>query len=344
MKRLFTSLLLAMLLTASTANATVITATGQGNNESDAEADALRRAVEYAAGMLLKSETVIEKNTILKDKIYTATKGYIRSYEVTKIKKLYNRHFVTVTADVANEPDSKLMNDLTRLGIIEHKMRNPKIAVYLPERHSRYIPDPAAETALINELLNAGFTNVTATDHANIRNTNADFLIIGEAFSESTGDIGRNLPGYQRTNLLSVKARAEAKLYNAKTKQIIATEGTYANAVDVSESIASKKSLAAAGKKLGQYLSEKLLENGSGNRHSFEIQIESQTYEPVNELLAELNILNIKNVNLSRYENGNGTITCSYEGSARELYEELYRIKNKELIEADYNTLKIKIH
>ena len=45
---------------------------------------------------------------------------------------------VTINATVDDYPNSKLMNELTRLGIINVQLRNPKIAVYVPEQHLNY--------------------------------------------------------------------------------------------------------------------------------------------------------------------------------------------------------------
>ena len=50
------------------------------------------------------------------------------------------------------------MSELTRLGIINRQLRDPKIAVVIPEYHIRArVPDPAGETAVINKLIEAGF-------------------------------------------------------------------------------------------------------------------------------------------------------------------------------------------
>lgn len=63
---------------------------------------------------------------------------------------------VTINATVDDYPNSKLMNELTRLGIINVQLRNPKIAVYVPEQHLNYnVGGAGGETTIIENSIGA---------------------------------------------------------------------------------------------------------------------------------------------------------------------------------------------
>jgi len=373
-KRLLFLVLLLSLLCSSIVMAKTVTVSGTGSTAPEAENDALRNAIENAVGVLIDSQTLVEKNVVLHDQIYSHSKGFIRNYTVLDKSQQGGMWTVKVEADVDDSPNSKLMTELTRLGIIDTKLRNPKIAVYIPETHIAYrVPDPAGETAVIKAFVDAGFTNmIAASPKLQVINPNrfawyskpvvqvniedmrnaarffdADIIIMGEAFSEGVGDVGRNLPGRQVTNALSCKARAEAKMYVAKTGQIIAADGKFAAGVDSSEAVASKKALAAAGKLLGEYFVEKLMESGSGNRQGFELIVKGSDFSKVNQVQIALGRVNgIKNVNLSSYDNGTATFSLIYSGAPTTLFKEIQAATdaNLNLVSSAYNSMVISVN
>ncbi len=374
MKKIILFMILAIaLLCNSAVLAKTVTSTGSGSTAPEAENDALRNAIEEAIGVYIDSQTLVEKNVVLNDQIYSQSRGFIRNYTVLSKNQQGMLWTVKVEADVDDTPNSKLMSELTRLGIIDTKLRNPKIAVYIPETHIAYrVPDPAGETAVIKAFVDAGFTNmIAASPKLQVINPNsfawyakpvlqlnvedmrsaarffeADILIIGEAFSEGVGDVGRFLPGNQRTNALSCKARAEAKMYIAKTGQILAADGKYGAGVDASEAVASKKALAAAGQLLGEYFVEKLMESGSGNRQGFELIVKGSDFTKVNMVQSALNrVPSVKNVNLSKYDNGTATFSIMYSGAPQTLFKEIQAATdaNLNLVSSAYNSMVVSV-
>ena len=362
-----------MLLCTNLVLAKTVTSIGAGSTAQEAESDALRNAIEDAIGVYIDSQTLTEKNVVLTDQIYSQSRGFIRNYTVLEKLQQGDLWKVKVESDVDDSPDSKLMSELTRLGIIDTKLRNPKIAVYIPESHIAYrVPDPAGETAVIKAFVDAGFTNmIAASPKLQVINPNsfawyakpvlqlnvedmrnaarffeADIIIMGEAFSEGVGDVGRFLPGNQRTNALSCKARAEAKMYVAKTGQILAADGKYGSGVDSSEAIASKKALAAAGQALGEYFVEKLMESGSGNRQGFELVVKGSDFSKVNMVQSAFaKVPAIKNVNLSSYDNGTATFSLMYSGAPQTLFKEIQAATDADLrlVSTAYNSMVISV-
>lgn len=355
------ALLLSVLL-CSNALAKNITVTGRGMTETEATNDALRSAIENAVGVLVDSETIVANNVVLKDEIYTNTKGLINNYQVVSTQQNVDGWYVTINADVDMNYDSALMNELTKRGIVDNLLRNPKIAVMIPEKHLAYrIPDPAGETAVINAFIAAGFDNMVDISQDRMRYNNpfnlnaddlqalansmqADILVVGEAFSEGVGDVGQFLPRGKRTGTLSCRARVEAKMYIARTGQIIAADGKYGSAVDISEAVASKKALAVAGKEMGEYLSDKLLELAAGSRQRVELVVMTVGYEKLTAIQQALStIKGVKNVDLGSYTDGKGIFTMRYGGSPQTLFAKIKETAecNVELRSSSYNVLTI---
>ena len=349
-----------LLIFSATAFAKNVTVTGTGITPSDAENDALRAAVENTVGVLVDSQTLVQNSMLINDQIYTQSRGFVTDYSVVNREQIASGWRVTINATVDDQPNSKLMNELTRLGIIDVQLRNPKIAVYVPEQHIQYrVPDPAGETAIVKALINAGFSNVievgtrlniskpmsmnAAQMQQAAQTFGADIMIVGEAFSEGVGDVGRWLPGNQTSNMQSCRARVEAKMFIVKTGQIIAADGKYGSAYDNSEAIASKKALAAAGEQMGNYFVEQITGMYT-SRQGVEVVVIGADFSKINLVQSALGKVNrVKNVNLSSYEGGRAVFNVMYGGSPQTLFNELKSLTTADLTlqSLAYNTLTI---
>ncbi|HJA50879.1 MAG TPA: hypothetical protein H9953_06075 [Candidatus Fusicatenibacter intestinipullorum] len=341
-----------------------ITVTGVGITEAEATNDALRNAVETAVGVLVDSTTIVDKNMVLEDKIYAHSRGFINQYSIINKQKMADAWKIMINAEVDLNPNSKLMNELTKYGLIDHILRNPKIAVIINEKNRRYYNQgSAAEIALTNAFIEAGFENMVDISQERIKYYNpfnlnadelhtlassmqADILIVGNAFSEYVGDVGKFLPKRKVTGTLSCRAQVEAKMYFARNGKIIASDTKNASAVDISESVASKKALTAAGNKMGELLSSKLLEFASGNRQPMQLVVISTGYDKLNVVEnALIAVSGVKNVNLNDYTEGKGIFTMHYSGSPKTLFEQLQKHLeynyNIELKSSSYNELTI---
>ncbi|MBR2179621.1 MAG: hypothetical protein IJ862_04405 [Selenomonadaceae bacterium] len=361
MRKVFIMAVALLMLFSGAVFAKNVTVTGQGVTSSEAENDALRMAVEKTLGVLVDSQTLVQNSMVIRDQIYTQSRGFVTNYEVTNRQHTPSGWQVTINADVDDNPNSKLMSELTRLGIIDTRLRNPRIAVYIPESHIQYrIPDPAGETAVVKALTEAGFTNVTEVGSrlsvAKPMNMSAtqmtqaaqklgvDIMIVGEAFSQGMGDAAQWLPGNQTSKMQSCRARLEAKMFIVKTGQIIAADGKYGSAIDSSESLAAKKALASAGKQMGEYFIEQLMTLGSGNRQSMQVVVMGSDFSKINRVQSALaQVRNVSNVNLSSYEGGKGIFSINYSGSPQTLFNELQSIADVDLTlqSISYNVLNI---
>ena len=364
MKRFSILIFIAVLIFSTSVFAKNVTVTGVGATPSEAENDALREAVSNTLGVLVDSNTLVEKNVVIQDQIFTQSRGFVTDYQVVNKQQMSTGEWqVTINAVVDDQPNSKLMNELTRLGIINTQLRNPKIAVYVPEQHLQgRIPDPAGETAIVKSLINAGFSQVTEVgSRLTVSNplkmtaaemTNAakqfgvDIIIVGEAFSEGLGDAAQWLPGNQRSNMQACRARVEAKMFIVRTGQIIAADGKIASGMDVSQAVASKKALSTAGQQMGEYLVQQITGLYT-SQQNIEVVVYGAAFQKINLVQTAIgNVRGVKSCNLSSYEGGKAIFTVQYSGSPQSLFNAIQSstTANIDLQSIYYNTLTIQVH
>jgi hypothetical protein len=123
--------------------------------------------------------------------------------------------------------------------------RLPTVSVAIPEQHfGRPVIDPAAETELSLILKECGFTLVDAKSNAK-----AEVEIVGEAFSERA---------LQKGSLISCKARLEVKARRVADGTLLRVDRQVSVAVDLSEHVAAKSALQAAGREISVRLAPAL--------------------------------------------------------------------------------------
>ncbi|SMC95719.1 hypothetical protein [Sporomusa malonica] len=319
-----------------------VTVQGYGTTRDEAINDALRNAVEQAVGTLVDSQTLVQNAEVVKDEIYTKSRGFVQDWTIVSEQRSAGQTVITARVQVDTNPNSRLMGQLQRLKLIEQGLRDPRIGVIIPEYHiSAPIPDPAGETAVIKKLIEAGFSRmVDARQIQNIRYTNTvksimqgnrddaisfassqglDYIIIGEAFST------RNSYLY---GLVSCGARLEAKIIKADTGEVIATNGLYGTGVHSSEFIAAKMALNEAGEKMGDYMVQQLMAFASNPEKGVQLIVKGITsYNKISILESELKQLRgVKNVYVRGYNGGIVTIDINYTYAPKTLASELEKL------------------
>lgn len=149
--------------------------------------------------------------------------------------------------------------------VATERTQRMRIMVVISETHlGRRIPEPAGETEIIRQFLQAGFRIVDQEQTRHIRDSEqvrqalagdieaaqslgqrygVELLIVGAAMSEKA------LSGGLLGELISARARLEARAVRTDTGDILVADGQVASGVDITEYIAGKKALAEAGKK-----------------------------------------------------------------------------------------------
>jgi hypothetical protein len=317
-----------------------VVAQGTGATRDEAVSDALRNAVEQTLGTLVASETLVENQALVSDQIYVNSKGFINGFSVIdewRGRDIDGYYSVTVRAEVDTAPDSALMRQLEKLNLIRQLLRDPRIAVIIPEYHiNARLIDPAGETEVIKVLTGAGFTRIVdvrrveavksgnaarailSGDIAGARAIGAeygvDYLIVGEAFSEYVGNIANS-------GVYSCRARIEARLIKADTGEIIAAEGFHAGGADITQSTAAKVALRNAGRLLGEYMVDKFLPYAGTLDKGLQITItNAHNFSRVSMLEAELRkVKGVKEIYIREYINGVAVIDINYSGSPQSL-------------------------
>jgi len=316
--------------------AETVTVEGTGQTQEEALHDAFRNAVERAVGIMIDSTTVTQNYAVMKDEIYAKSQGFIRDYQILSQRQQGRQTILSVKVTVDTEPNSKLYSELQRLKIIDTMLRDPRIAVVIPEFHvSDRIPDPAGETAIIRKLTDAGFRRLIDPQRMNqIRYSNSvkaimrgdkkeavniatnlgvDYLIVGEAFSQFAGNV-------LNSGIISCRARVEARLIKADTGEIITAHGTEATGLDITEAIAAKKALNNAGELMGDYMIEKLMAFASNPNKGLQLVVRVTSYSKVNALEEQLKqVRGVSSVYLRDYSGGKAVFDLNYTGTPQTL-------------------------
>ena len=133
----------------------------------------------------------------------------------------------------------------------------PSVAVMVTEQHlSRPAAgDPAAETEIKKVLKEVGF-NVVEADRKTLEKWSKDYSLMGVDIiitGEGISEFGARLGG-----LVSCSARLEVQATERESHKVISSERTTRRAVDLSENIAAKTALQAAGHELAIKTIEKI--------------------------------------------------------------------------------------
>jgi hypothetical protein len=158
-------------------------------------------------------------------------------------------------------PKTEKVND--KIAVLKQKLEGkklPTVAIMISETNANRqaaAPDPVAQTEFKKIFKEVGF-DVIEADKNELEKWTKDFslagvdiVITGEGFSE----FGTRING-----LVSCSARLEAQATKKEDHKIISSQRTTRRAVDLSEAIASKTALQAAGRELAIKTIEKIAE------------------------------------------------------------------------------------
>lgn len=222
------------------------------------------------------SGSVREKN----NKLLIFIKSISVKTGVVKIKYLNTSADVETAAKNTAQKAVELINSLkdqrkpetVQEQLLFPDKKRPSVAVCVPEIHiaSRRLIDPAAENELIKIFIKQKFNVKQLSPQLTIgkgglldnivgnqttllkaaKKVGADYLIYGEAVSESSDSFG---------NYRTSRARVELKVISTSTNNIVWADSLYAGAADTAEIISGKKAIQKAAAKLAMKAAEALL-------------------------------------------------------------------------------------
>ncbi len=230
---------------------------------------AMRTAVEEGVGYYITARSQIENFALIHSQVVEQAGGLAVIKQTVKEEQDQGRYRVTLVVAVSPIP---LLNIIRQNGIL----RQWRVMVVIPEIHIRSAaPDPAGETEFLRQFSDAGFKTVDPSAYAAVRRadaeifksavarkklakqTGADIMIIGEAFSERTQDAS----GGMMNGLVGCNARIEAKAIAVDTGEIFYADGqnSAVPTLHTSEIVAGKKAIQAAAHELAQKFLLKLV-------------------------------------------------------------------------------------
>lgn len=226
-----------------------------------AKNQAIRAAIEKVIGVYVEATSRGEDYQEVKDEILTHSSGY--AYVLDIISEHVEDGIMHVKAKIEVSLDP-ITDRLAKAGLT----RRWRIMVVVPETHLRRprIPDPAAETAIVSELLKNKYRlmdqslaskiryddDIAAASHGDTEaikrvfsRSKADILVTGEAISQWAENLN---------NMVSCRARVELKAIRRDTGEIISSIGEQQGGVDITEEMAAKTALERAGREASKQL------------------------------------------------------------------------------------------
>ncbi len=253
-----------------------VTAEGSGETRSDALLDAMRNAVQQVMGGMLESETLVENMVLIRDKIFTRVKGYVKSCDILSQSCHGGICNVKIRASVDR---MDLADDVAALVHILPRMNYPTMLVLFQENSYRNdmqkvpVDVSAAEQTVVSRLSEKGFNVVesAALDMERRRQSAimhaagdklagaleaasylAQVMVTGKVVAQDNG------PSPYNNRIHSYGAVITAKAYETITGKMLASVSSRANAVDISFSGGVQKAVDKAAARLADELSARI--------------------------------------------------------------------------------------
>jgi len=301
--------------------------------------DALQKAVEQTMGIYVNAETIVQNAVLIRDNIYSNTKGYIKSYRVTNESYTNSLFRVRVEAYVATD---RLEDDLSAIGLLMQQKHKPRIMVVINESRlgEAIIQTPASETAIINQFLKKGFKVVDQDQVNKIRNTKqlqaaiegndrlaakigrdygAEVIIAGKSFSEYAGEFYK---------FVSCRASARARAVLTDTGDVIAVGSQQAGGADIAKNVAAEKALDSAGRMLADSLIEQILDRWSKEvwgTTSVRLIIYGLDYQQLSKFkeILVFRVRGIKNIHQRMFTPERAVLDIDFKGDPQDLASEI---------------------
>lgn len=315
--------------------------------------DAMRKAVEQAVGTLINSESVVENYTLLSDRIYSRSKGYIRSYRILDEGKDDGLYTVEILAKVGLD---NIKGDLEAINVLLSRSHNPRVMVIIGEsvageKLKIYEGLSITETAMIDQFLTKSFKVI---DAEMVKKTierdqllcalegdtalaakiglqyNAEIVIMGKA----TADPSENI---METNIRSIHTNISVKAIRSDNAEIIATESASCTKAHVNESIGAHKAFQESGKKLADALMKKILEKLRKDTDLATVELTISGISSFSQLVGlenaiKQNARGIKDIHRRSYTSGVAKLELKLREDTQAFAEKLLAIKTGNIL------------
>lgn len=343
MKRWFL-LLVTFLISANVAVAQQVTVDGVGTDKEGAVRDAMRNAVETVVGTMIDSRTLIDKNVVALDEIYSKSQGFVKDIKILQESQSGGMYRVRASVDVNTSPDTQLMNRLQMIMLLN----DPRIAVVVLRGNSGFNAptfnengnmvggqrnsgtDQITETALNEKLLELGFTHVVDAEtvtrlydlpalrsiyngeqngFAPNGNLGVDYLVLGKSETDAQKiSVPDSKGNYVETMLTGTKSYLHVKIIKFATGELVGTFSVDGQGIENNTNRADNKALKDAAAKAAVKLEEKFRKLGAQPFTGMRMTVSASDYSAVEKLIQELRAVSgVQNVYV-RERNGNKTV------------------------------------
>lgn len=305
--------------------------------------DALRQAVEQAVGTVVEADTLVQNFQLVESNVYTKTKGYVQRYTLLSERQEGTLYKVSVQAIVDM---GSLERDLDALGLLYQRIKKPRVMVIVSESNlGMRLVEPAGEAEVIRHLIQKGFTVVDPGQVRKIRESDqikkivagdmkaaqllgrqhsAEVLVIGDAVSAVA------MRGGVLANMVSVRARLEARAIRTDTGEVLAADGAEAPGLDLTEQVAGKKALAAAGEKWVEATLPVILDRWSkevSGGNSVQVVVSGLTFAQLGKFkeILKTEVRGVKDIHQRSFTANVATLDMDVKGSAQELADDIVR-------------------
>lgn len=343
----------------------------------DALASALRNAVEQVVGTMIQSNVLVENYQVVEDRIYSNTRGYVKSYQVISQENRGNNIVETTIRAVVKK--SNLENDLNAIGLLISQKNKPRVMVLIDEvnmnQHYYYYDNRDLNTTaneLTNKFLEKGFTfvdqNVVAQKlqrdaafaalegdanaaRAIAEESGAEVLIVGKAFSKEASGGPAVL---KQSGMVSCQATINLRAVRADDGSIIATTSKQAAAVHVDNITGGTQALIKASDLAAEELTKKILDTWQKDVYSgTTVQMRVMDVPSFNDLVKFKNMVKtyvrgVQEVYQRDYSANTAVLDIDVRGDAQQVAEELalkdftpYRVN---VVNVSQNSLVVKLN
>ena len=344
MKQKFLLLLVVFFPFTNVALAQQVTVDGVGSDKESALRDAMRNAVETVVGTMIDSRTLIDKNVVALDEIYSKSQGFVKDIKILQESQTGGMYRIKANVDVNTNPDTQLMNRLQMIMLLN----DPRIAVVvlrgnsgsgalvsdengnMINRQSNNGTDQISETALNEKLLELGFTHVVDADTVTrlydlpalrsiyngeqsgfVHNGNLgiDYLVLGKSETDAQKiSLPDDKGNYVETMLTGTKSNLHVKIIKFATGELVGTFSVEGQGIENNTNRADNKALKDAAAKAAKKLEEKFRKLGAQPFTGMRMTVSANDYTNVEKLMQELRAISgVQNVYV-RERNGNKTI------------------------------------
>lgn len=312
---------------------------------------ALRTAVEQVIGTLVDSETLVQNNQLLSDKIFTQTTGYISTYKVVKEKPDTETNIYSVTVEAVVK-EGNLQDDLNSMGLLMRRMKMPRVCVALQEigwtastqlqqllRDKGFLVVDTGER-FHNEQFVRQFWGMSETSQSDLlKEYGAEVVILGSALGKAGSNVGRS-------NMISYQANVAIRALKTDTKEILGSStgsGTAVHVGDAGLAQALKQATTLAGNDLVRQITKQWSKEASSTRMlTLELKgVSAGEVEPFAKKLRDQG-RGIQDIVVRDTSGGTATLSISMQGDASALGQEVTKLFPKmRIIEKTANRLTV---